>query len=192
MSDSFEIANIHLKSFPNFFLSTLGLSFLKIYYRSCAESNYAISICAVAKDDDHLCGFAVGCFNSNGFNKRLVLDNSIPFGLQAIRLIFTKPFAFFRLLKNFQKGESFDDMENCAELMSIGVIPDKMGLGIGQKLLINFEKKVKEKGIKFITLTTDLSSNDQVLKFYKKAGYKIYYEFVSYPNRRMYRLIKQL
>ena len=63
VSDSNQIAKIHLKSFPNFFLTTLGYSFLKTYYRSCAKSKEAISICAINQDDKKLLGFAVGCLN---------------------------------------------------------------------------------------------------------------------------------
>ena len=130
-----QIAKIHLKSFPNFFLTTLGYSFLKTYYKSCAK----------------------------------------------------------RLFKNLGKGKNVNnDDGNYAELLSIGVSPDKNGLGIGQKLLVEFENKVKEKGINVITLTTDADANDNVLKFYKKSGYEVYYEFVTYPRRKMFKLIKKI
>ena len=47
VDQSGQIAKIHLKSFPNFFLTTLGYSFLKTYYKSCSKSKEAISICAI-------------------------------------------------------------------------------------------------------------------------------------------------
>ena len=87
VSDSNQIAKIHLKSFPNFFLTTLGHSFLKTYYRSCAKSKEAISICAIDQDDKKLLGFAVGCFNSAGFNKRLIFSNLLEYSYQAIVLL---------------------------------------------------------------------------------------------------------
>lgn len=192
VSDSNQIAKIHLKSFPNFFLTTLGYSFLNTYYRSCAKCREAISICAINQDDKKLIGFAVGCFNSKGFNKRLIFSNSFEYCYRAIYLLFTKPIALIRLFKNLEKNNDKDDKGNYAELLSIGVSPDQNGLGIGQNLLVKFENQVRQRGIKTITLTTDADSNDSVLKFYKKSGYSVYYDFVTFPNRKMLKLIKEL
>jgi ribosomal protein S18 acetylase RimI-like enzyme len=192
ISDSNEIAKIHLKSFPNFFLTTLGHSFLKTYYRSCAESKEAISICAIDNDDKKLLGFAVGCFNSAGFNRRLIFSNPLEYTYHAIILLLTKPKTLIRLYKNLVKNDSKDDKGNYAELLSIGVSPDQNGLGIGQSLLVKFENQVRERGINSITLTTDADSNDSVLRFYYKSGYTVYYYFETFPNRKMLKLIKEL
>ena len=192
VSDSNQIAKIHLKSFPNFFLTTLGQSFLKTYYRSCAKSKEAISICAIHQDDKKLLGFAVGCFNSAGFNKRLIFSNLLEYSYQAILLLLTKPIALIRLYKNLAKNNDKDDKGNYAELLSIGVSPNQNGFGIGQSLLVKFENQVREKGINTITLTTDADSNDSVLRFYKKSGYTVYYDFETFPNRKMLKLIKEL
>lgn len=192
VSDSNQIAKIHLKSFPNFFLTTLGYSFLKTYYRSCAKSKEAISICAISQDNKKLLGFAVGCFNSAGFNKRLIFSNTLEYSYQAIILLFTNPIALIRLYKNLEKNNDKDDNGNYAELLSIGVLPNQNGFGIGQQLLAKFENQVIEKGINTITLTTDADSNENVLRFYKKSGYTIYYDFETFPNRKMLKLIKEL
>ena len=192
VSYSNQIAKIHLKSFPNFFLTTLGYSFLKTYYRSCAKSKEAISICAIDQDDKKLLGFAVGCLNSKGFNKRLIFSNSLEYSYRAILLLFTKPIALIRLYKNLAKNNGKDDKGNYAELLSIGVSPDQNGFGIGQSLLVKFENQIREKGINTITLTTDADSNDSVLRFYKKSGYTVYYDFETFPNRKMLKLIKEL
>lgn len=192
VSDSNQIAEIHIKSFPNFFLTTLGYSFLKTYYRSCAKSKEAISICAINQDDKNLLGFAVGCFNSAGFNKRLILSNSLEYSYRALLLLCTKPIALIRLYKNLSKNNDKGDKGNYAELLSIGVSPDQNGFGIGQQLLTKFENQVREKGINNVTLTTDADSNDNVLRFYKKSGYTVYYGFETFPNRKMLKLIKEL
>ncbi len=192
VSDSNQIAKIHLKSFPNFFLSTLGYSFLKTYYKSCVKSKEAISICAIDQNDKKLLGFAVGCFKSVGFNKRLIFSNLLEYSYQAMILLFTKPIALIRLYKNLAKNFDKDDKGNYAELLSIGVSPNRNGLGIGQQLLTKFEYQVREKGINTLTLTTDADSNDSVLRFYKKSGYTVYYEFETFPKRKMLKLIKEL
>ena len=70
--------------------------------------------------------------------------------------------------------------------------PDHEGLGIGKKLLSEFENQIAAKGINIMTLTTDADFNDSVLKFYKKSGYSVYYDFETFPNRKMLKLIKVL
>ena len=192
VSDSNQIAKIHLKSFPNFFLTTLGYSFLKTYYKSCVKSKEAISICAIKQVDKKLIGFAVGCFNSKGFNKRLIFSNLLDYSYRSILLLFTRPLALIRLFKNLAKKNNKDDKGDYAELLSIGVSPDQSGFGIGQNLLVKFESQVRKKGVRFVTLTTDAVSNDSVLRFYKKSGYTVYYDFETFPNRKMLKLIKKL
>ena len=187
-----QIAEIHLKSFPNFFLTTLGYSFLLTYYRSCAKSKEAVSICAINQYDEKLIGFAVGCFNSAGFNKKLIFSNLFEYSHQAFLLLFTKPIALIRLFKNLSKNKDKNDKGDYAELLSIGVLPNYKGLGIGQNLLVRFENQVRDRGISTVVLTTDGNSNESVLRFYYKSGYTLYYDFNTFPNRKMLKLIKKL
>ena len=57
---------------------------------------------------------------------------------------------------------------------------------------MTLEEKVKQNhGLK-LSLTTDYQDNDKAIGFYKSLGYEPWYDFVTYPNRRMYRLIKDL
>lgn len=164
-----QIAKIHLKSFPNFFLTTLGYSFLKTYYKSCSKSKEAISICAVDSETKKIVGFAFGCLNSKGFNKRLVCSNLGAYFYQTLILLFTKPIALMRIIKNLRKGNVLSDKGHYAELLSIGMSPDKSGLGIGRSLLVKFETQVREKNINTITLTTDADSNEKVSNFTRKC-----------------------
>ena len=190
-SDAKNVAKIHAETFKNFFLSSLGSSFLITYYNACIKSKEAISICALDKDNN-VVGFCFGTLYSKGFNKRLILNNFFSFTIQTIRIIFYKPKAIIRLFENLNKEGDLDDNGDYSELLSIGVTPDQNGLGIGQQLIAKFENQVRQKGVTTIALTTDADSNDSVLRFYKKSGYIIYYNFETYPNRKMLKLIKQL
>ena len=42
------------------------------------------------------------------------------------------------------------------------------------------------------SITTDSYNNIKVIEFYIGLGYNIYYDFVAYRNRKMYRMIKDL
>lgn len=187
-----EITDIHINTFNGFFLTSLGKGFLKTYYRSCIKSNSAITICAYDVDEK-IVGFSVGCLRSKGFHKKLILDNPVAFSKQGIMLLLKKPGAIIRLLNNLKKESStFNDDGKYAELLSIGVLTEKKGLGIGKGLLLDFEKRVGSKGVDKVTLTTDVNNNDGVLGFYKSMGYSNFYEFIAYPDRQMFKLIKNL
>ncbi|MFC2099201.1 GNAT family N-acetyltransferase, partial [Bacteroidota bacterium] len=121
-----------------------------------------------------------------GFNKNLIINNFTPFFIVGLKILFTKPKSLIRLIKNLTKNIDGD----YAELFSIAVDPRKQGLGIGKLLLKDVEKKALEKGCQRITLTTDFFNNTEVINFYLKMGYAVYYDFIAYPHRRMYKMIK--
>lgn len=79
-----------------------------------------------------------------------------------------------------------------AELMSIAVDRTVQNSGAGKKMLNHLERILKETDIDRLSLTTDKNDNENTLAFYCKNGFRIMYEFVTYPDRNMYRLIKEL
>lgn len=185
------LAKLHLLAFNDFFLTTLGYYFLKTYYRASLKSKDSIAVCAINEKGD-IVGFSIGCVQSKGFHKKLMLTNFTKFFVQAIRIFFTNPKAIIRLLNNLDKDSDTNDNGNYTELLSIAVSPDYKGLGVGKELIKAFELEAIKKGCKKIALTTDYSNNDQVVSFYKKVGYTVFYEFTTYPNRKMYKLIKEI
>jgi len=180
-----------LQAFPDFFLTSLGKCFLKTYYKSVTADPTGISL-GIINDKNELIGFSVGTNISKGFHKRLFKKNILQFLVQGFIILFIKPKSILRLLKNFDKGDNKFDDGNYAELLSIAVSPNAKGSGIGKKLIIQFEEEAKSRGCKRIALTTDYYDNDDVMAFYKRSGYEVFYEFTTYPNRRMYKMIKEL
>ena len=88
--------------------------------------------------------------------------------------------------------QAVEDDEDYAELYSIGVSKAAQGKGVGKLLLAESERVMKDEGVQRVSLTTDYYNNDQAVGFYHSMGYETLYEFVTYPDRRMYRLIKTL
>jgi ribosomal protein S18 acetylase RimI-like enzyme len=185
------LADIHLEAFSDFFLTSLGKSFLRTYYKASLKSNESIAICAV-NDENKTIGFSIGCIRSKGYHKRLIKQNLVLFLYEGLIIALRKPKALFRLANNLDKTAIITDDGNYAELLSIGVSPDSKGAGIGKEMLKLFEKEAVIRGCLKIALTTDYENNETVLEFYKRNGYQILYEFTSYPNRKMYKLIKDL
>ena len=192
VNDVVDIVDIHEQAFPGFFLTTLGRRFLCLYYKCMCKCDAAITLCAV--EDGEVKGFATSSYHSQGFNTTLIKKNLFKFGLMGVELLFTKPKAILRLVRNLDKkaGEkAIVDKGEYAELYSIAVKPGNQGLGIGKKLLIATEEDVAKHNTK-ISLTTDFYHNEKTIGFYHSLGYQDYYEFVAYPDRKMWRMIKEL
>lgn len=190
-NDIEAIVRVHEAAFPDFFLTKLGTSFLRLYYNSVM--NHKDGVLLACKMDGILIGLCAGTVLSAGFNSKLIKANIIKFGIESMKILFTKPKALIHLMKNMSKEDSSaGDDGNYAELLSIAVDPKVQRSGAGKAMLLELEKVIKEKGGERLSLTTDYEDNEKAIGFYKSLGYEPWYDFVTYPNRRMYRLIKQL
>ena len=191
LDDLDATVNIHDIAFPNFFLTSLGDSFLKLYYKSVLKNSDGILL--VSQGDNDIIGFCAGTLLSSGFNTRLIKKNLLSYMGQGIRLLFTHPIRIWHLYKNLSKeNPDVGDNGDYAELLSIGVDPNKQGGGVGKKMLIALEREVQRKGGSQLSLTTDFEDNEKAIGFYHSLGYNVWYDFVTFPNRRMYRMIKQI
>lgn len=185
------VVRIHMDAFKGFFLTDLGESFLTTYYKSVLNHPYGILLGYF--EGDTLLGFCAATKMSRGFNSRLVKANFVEYAFVGLRLLLKKPFAIVRLVKNFTKSDNAHTDECLySELLSIGVASEAQGLGVGKKLLGELERRLKEYKVQKLSLTTDYEENEKVIGFYKANGYTIMYDFIAYPNRHMYRLIKSL
>lgn len=183
---------IHKEAFHGFFLTSLGASFLELYYKSLLKNSNGIIIC-LFDNNESLMGFAAGTKLSKGFHKKILFENIFSFTLVLFKIIIFSPKSIFRLFKNLKKNKNTNnDNGFYAELLSIAVPPRNKGLGYGKLLLKEFEKELLLLDVDKIVLTTDYLGNDNVVAFYNKSGYKILYDFVAYPNRKMFKLIKNI
>lgn len=186
-----NVVEVHLYAFKGFFLSELGEKFLKVYYNAIRKNDKGILLGYY--ENNGLLGFCAATSLSKGFNKHLVRKNIVGFSLIGIKLLFTNPKSIVRLYNNFSKTDaSIIDKGYYAELLSIGVSPLLQGKGAGRQLLTTLEEILKKKNIEKLSLTTDYYNNEKALRFYATLGYEVLYEFNAYPDRKMYRLIKNI
>ena len=191
INDVDTIVEIHLDAFKGFFLTSLGSAFLKFYYTCFVKSSETVTM--VAEEEDMVYGFSASTKVCKGFNSRLSKNNLFAFGMLSLKMLFSSPKSLIRLAKNLtKKGEGVEDNEDYAELYSIGVSKSAQGKGVGKKLLTVSQEILKKEGVRRVSLTTDFDHNEQAVGFYHSMGYETLYEFVTYPNRKMYRLIKTL
>jgi len=185
------LANIHAHAFSGFFLTSLGINFLQTYYKAAINSRQSVTVC-VLDDLGVIQGFATGTIRSGGYHQYLLINNLLSFFFATFKAALTRPSVIIRLVKNLEKNRNVIDNKDYAELLSIAVLPQMKGNGAGKTLLDQFEAEVINRGEEKIALTTDYHNNDRAIAFYKKCGYEIFYDFITYPNRRMYKMIKTL
>jgi ribosomal protein S18 acetylase RimI-like enzyme len=192
LDDVDAIVSIHQDAFKNFFLTSLGKRFLKLYYHSFINCDKGCVFCAYK--DNQVVGFSACSYVSRSFNSLLIKKNLVKYGIEALILLFTKPGALIRLAKNMNKEGSDSKVKDnglYAELYSIAVSPLCQGEGVGKQLLLTTENDVLNYNYQ-VSLTTDYYNNDKTIAFYKALDYENYYEFTTYPNRKMWRMIKNL
>ena len=191
INDLEAIVRVHEAAFPDFFLTQLGTAFLRLYYKSVM--NHMDGVLLTCKMDGATIGLCAGTVLSAVFNTKLIKANLFQFGWESMKILLTKPKALIHLMKNMSKEDSsVGDNGEYAELLSIAVDPKVQRSGAGKAMLLELEKVIKEKGGERLSLTTDYEDNDKAVSFYKSLGYEPWYDFVTYPNRRMYRLIKNM
>lgn len=193
LSDIKQVVEIHKDAFKGFFLTTLGDSFLNLYYTSLRK--HPSGLLYGYYEADILKGFSAATLHASGFHKDLIKKNFLAFAQFGIKFLFTNVNTLIRLLKNLSKNKSsseITDNGNYAELLSIGILSGMQGQGIGRKLIEELEAISKENRIDSLCLTTDFYSNEKVIKFYHSLGYEVYYDFITFPNRRMYKMIKKI
>lgn len=192
INDIDGIVKIHQEAFKDFFLTSLGEDFLKLYYSTFIKCEDGVVYCA--KKNDIIVGFSATSFVSHGFNSKLIKGNLVKYGIMAVKLLFTKPKSVLRLAKNLNKESNDANVKDdgmYAELYSIAVSPECQGEGVGRFLLTVTETDVRDYN-NVISLTTDYCNNDKTIAFYRALGYQEFYDFITYPNRRMWRMIKDL
>ncbi|MCS3291433.1 GNAT family N-acetyltransferase [Bacteroides fragilis] len=169
----------------------LGDRFLKLYYSSVFKHKKGVLLGCY--NERKLVGFCAATLKSKGFNANLIYSNLFSFGIFTLGLLFTNRTALRRLYQNMsKKGKHIVDRGEYAELLSIGVDSLNQGKGVGKVLLIKLENIIRSEGCSKLSLTTDFFENQKTIGFYESMGYTILYDFIAYPNRKMYRLIKTL
>lgn len=191
LDDINQVVDIHMSAFKGFFLTDLGPIFLKLYYRSFARSK--VALLKGCYEQDKLLAFSASAIVAKGFHKKLLIAYFFSFFIFGVRFFFTDIKILARLLKNVSKKNAavYDDGDY-AELFSIAVDVEQQGKGLGKKLLLQLESDLKSKDVVKVSLTTDCHNNKKTVNFYKGMGYDVFYNFVAYPNREMYRMIKRI
>jgi ribosomal protein S18 acetylase RimI-like enzyme len=75
--------------------------------------------------------------------------------------------------------------ESCGTLMSIAVLPEAQGRGIGKDLTVAFLEEARRRGLAMVSLTTDRDGNEGVNRFYVNLGFQCTRSTVTPEGRTM-------
>ncbi len=160
------VASLHREYIKTGFLSSLGLPFLALMYRSVSNSNNAI--CLVAKVDGTIIGFSSGAISVSAFYKDFLRINFIKTSMILLPKIFNIQFVkkvFEILFYPARKEQSLPK----AELLSIVVDKNYRGKGVAQKLFKQIEEEFRNKNIKRFKVVVG-SNLIAACRFYEKMG----------------------
>ena len=177
------IAELHKKAFPSFFLTQLGVPFLRTLYSGYMEVRDSGII--VAEEEGKLVGFIAYSNDYPRFYKGLIKNHLIKFAFCSIGAAIRHPSFIKRLLGAFKKSESVVKTERYVELASICVDPDIESKGVGSALINYLKNIVDFNKFAYINLETDADGNDGVNRFYEKNGFKLERMFTTAEGRRM-------
>lgn len=183
-SDVSHVVDVHLSSFPGFFLSFLGSRFLSLFYSGICSAPEGIAY-VYLNNSGFPAGFVAGTSNPGGFYSRLLKRDWLKFALASIIPVLKKPSVIGRVARAVSHPSGNPIGDDVAGLFSIGVLPELQGTGAGKQLVQAFLDDAKQRGCKRVFLTTDRDNNEAVNSFYEKLGFEIERQYVTPEGRRM-------
>jgi ribosomal protein S18 acetylase RimI-like enzyme len=166
-----EIVAVHKAAFPGFFMTQLGLRFLKEYYRCVVECGYGILL--VEKENGLCLGFVAGFTSPAAFYQELSRRRG-RLAIAVFSRVAARPWRLPILIANYRRtreGARPKLGASTAELSSIAVLPSVGGRGVGSRLVCEFIEAAKIARMDRIMLTTDAYDNESGNRFYKRLGF---------------------
>lgn len=179
-----RLARLHVKAFPSFFLTQLGIPFLKTLYDGYLQDSESGVIVAEDKEG-RLLGFIAYSNDYSAFYRGLIKKKIVQFAWCSFMAVLRHPSFTKRLLGAFKKSDSVVKEENYVELASICVNPKAGGKGVGSGLIDYLKTIVDFDKYAYINLETDADNNDSVNQFYVKNGFVLDRQYVTAEGRRM-------
>lgn len=183
-----KVAELHRLAFPDFFLSKLGSSFLRLFYRGFLTDPTSVTV--VERDSDGVpIAVAVGSTEPRGFFRRLLKRHWAGFAIASAGYVVRNPGSFCRLLRALVYRGDTPMKTDAALLSSICVDPNHQGDGWGKKVLESWTEKAANEGAELAYLTTDALNNESVRTFYEKQGWTPDMTYMTPEGRSMMRYV---
>ena len=174
------VARLHREAIPSAFTSFLGESFLKIFYRTLIESSYCFGF-SVVDENNNVLGYITGASRLSGFNRDFLMRNflTVPF-LILPKVLSWKIFkSIFQSLFMGRQDRKKDLPE--AEIISVAVVPQFRGMGIGRRLMNVALAEFIQNGVQQVKVMVGdkLPANE----YYRKLGFE-WVEHLEYGSKK--------
>lgn len=184
------VVQIHIRGFPDFFLTFLGPSFLRLLYHNIVVDPEGILL--VAEVDGTVAGFVAGVTHQDGFYRRLIRRQKWSFAWAALGAALRRPAIIPRLWRALQRPSDAAESTAGACLMSIAVSPAFQRQGIGKQLVEAFCQELAARGEMAVCLTTDRDHNEAANHFYQRLNFKLVRSFTTPEGRAMNEYVRNL
>jgi ribosomal protein S18 acetylase RimI-like enzyme len=168
-ADVEAVVQVHLRGFPSFFLTELGPRFVHELYRATLADPDGFGV--VAQDGQTISGFATGTAQPAGFYRRLLCRRWWRFALASAVPVMRRPRIAPRLVRALAMPGRVTRQPGRGTLMSIAVVPEGRGQGIGGALVRAFIDEAGRRGVRQVDLTTDQQDNQTGNRFYGSLGF---------------------
>jgi ribosomal protein S18 acetylase RimI-like enzyme len=187
IGDVSQLAALHRRIFPDYFLTHMGQRFLEHFYREFAgqPENYGL----VAISDQEPVGAIIGTTNGAAFYSRLYPHSFGVAVLALARGLVTDPYLRHNLAARsahmrhalgsilhhrrepVQANTPGVPLPRSARLLSIGVDPGHTGQGIASELVDRFCRELVDNGVEQVGLSVR-ADNQHAIDFYVKTGWQ--------------------
>lgn len=187
LEDVVQVARLHGRVFPDYFLSHLGPRFLERFYGMFVDQPGHYGIVAVTPEQ--VVGFVVGTGNATALYRRFYRRHMLALiPIVAGRLladgyirrhIAARASHIGRALRALVQrsdpaptvpSSSQADGSPAARLLSIGVAPECRGRGVAERMVVAFCERMRHDGIHTVGLTVR-RDNARAIAFYRKSGW---------------------
>ncbi len=172
-TDLREIAKVHTKCFPGYFLTKYGEKLLAQYYGEYLAEGVPF---VIARDNGKIVGFCMGYIGQTKAKTKFLKKNFFGMVGKTLKLMLTFDKEVYsriktNILPSIGDGNSEEDEEDEAYLLSICVLEEKRGTGLSRELVEAFEEQLIKKGCKGYALFA-IEDNDRGIGFYEKMGFE--------------------
>jgi ribosomal protein S18 acetylase RimI-like enzyme len=164
--DAISIARLHLDMIDTGFLSSLGVGFLRLLYRSLIESNHGTV--TVAEADGVIVAFIAGTDDTGAFYKQFLRAHFLE-AMWRLLPSLVRPRTWKRMWETIRYGGGEGSV--AAELLSMAVAPNAQGSGLGSRLVDTLLDQMKVRGVDQVKVVAG-EGNQAAISLYSRCGFE--------------------
>lgn len=166
-SDAPAIARLHMETIDTGFLSSLGVGFLRLLYRTLIQSDAGSVV--VADADGVVVGFVAGTVDTGAFYSEFVRRKFLGATIRLLPAL-TRVSTWRRIRETARYGRSPEGNGVDAELLSMAVAPSARRLGLGSSLVAALQDWFEANGVVTAKVVVG-AQNESAISLYSRCGF---------------------